>query len=102
MDNAVLLRISKWGKIVGIIMFIYGLISTIAGLFIFIVGAIPGLLSMYLAHLLFETGKKADEYLDSELDYKLYDMLDNFGKYLLITGILLIIDIAFTLLALII
>lgn len=93
MDTKTIKRISTWGKIVGIISMIFGILSALGGLFLFIVGAIPGLISTYLGYLIYKTGRAAGEYLEQESDEAIVEMLEAYSKYLLVSGILVIISL---------
>lgn len=98
MDRRILKRISTWGKVSGIITMIIGAIHALLGLFAFIVGAIPGIITLILGYFMFKSGKEAGDYLMSESEYSLESLLDSYGKYLLTTGILMIISIVLVLL----
>ncbi|QDI90908.1 hypothetical protein EPH95_06720 [Salicibibacter halophilus] len=96
-------RISRWGQFVGIITIIIGSISAIVGLFDFIIGAIPGVISIILGYLIFRTGRAAKYIATSEdvtMTY-LNELLDKYGKMLLISGIMAILLLALLLFALV-
>lgn len=94
MDQTVLKRISSWGKFVGILMIIVGVLTAISGLFAFIVGAIPGVIMIIMAVYIYKSAKSADEYLHAEDGEALYRLLDYYGRFLLLSGIIYIIYIA--------
>lgn len=84
-------RIATWGKILGILFMIFGGINALFGLFAFIIGAIPGAIMVYLGYLIFRTGKSAETFINTKENVALADLLDNYGKYLMIQGILVFI-----------
>lgn len=92
MGEQTMRRISLWGKVLGILMMITGVLSALGGIFAFVVGAIPGLVTAFMGYLLFKTGKDAGAFLESNSEEALGSLLDNYAKYLLINGILLIVS----------
>lgn len=94
MHDEAMRRIARWGKFVGIFTIISGVFSAIAGLPLFLVGAIPGVITVYAGYLLYQTGSNATTYVDGGLDVVVTDLLGNFSKYLLLQGILMILNIA--------
>lgn len=86
-------RVSKFGKIMGVLMMISGVISAISGI-ITIVGAIPGVVTAWLGYLLFQSGKEADEYLTHQTAEHKEKIIVSFSKYLFISGILFVVGIA--------
>lgn len=86
-------RISTWGKILGVLMMIFGGIYALLGLFAFIVGAIPGLVSAFMGYLLFKSGQAAEQFLQNQTEQALSDLIDNYAKFLLIQGILMIVSV---------
>lgn len=93
MNPESLKRISTWGKILGILMMIAGGLSALSGIFAFVIGAIPGLVTTFMGYLLFKTGKDAQEFLESQSEESIASLLDNYAKYLFLNGILLIITL---------
>lgn len=85
-------RISTWGKFVGVLTIIGGAFSAIVGLAFFLVGAIPGIIAVYSGYLLYQTGVNATNYVDGGSEFLIEDLLENFGKYLWIQGMLMIIN----------
>ena len=86
-------RVSKFGKIMGVLMMISGVISAISGI-ITIIGAIPGVITAWLGYLLFQSGKEADEYLSNQTTENKEKILISFSKYLYISGILFVVGLA--------
>ncbi|SIT71942.1 DUF5362 family protein [Edaphobacillus lindanitolerans] len=91
-------RIATWGKVMGIIMMIGGALSAIGGLFYFIVGAIPGALSVFLGWLVYKTGDAATAIRRSGDTRALGDLLHNYGLYLFISFIMLVVTVVGSLL----
>lgn len=94
MNEQTMKRISTWGKILGIIMMIFGGLSALSGLFAAIIGAIPGIVTVFMGYLIYKTGKDAQEFLESQSQEAISSLLDNYAKYLLVNGILLILTLA--------
>lgn len=86
-------RIVTWGKILGVVLMIFGGINALLGLFAFIVGAIPGVIMIYLGYLVFRSGKNAAEFIETKENVALADLLDNYGKFLMVQGIVLFVYI---------
>lgn len=84
-------RIASWGKFVGITMIVLGSIHAFFGLFAFIIGAIPGVLTIIMGYFIYLTGRKADEFLETHSEVSLAELLKSYSNYLLMMGILLII-----------
>jgi len=103
-NKSPLKRISTWGQFMGILTIVSGSISAIIGLFNFIIGAIPGVITIIIGYFIFRTGREAKFIADSD-DFKvanLNELLDKYGKVLLISGILGIIFVILVLLSLLI
>ncbi|MBO1001928.1 DUF5362 family protein [Pseudogracilibacillus auburnensis] len=96
-DPKHLRRISFWGRFLGAVIGIAGVIVAIQGLFTTVIGVIPGLVTLLLAHFIFHSGARANKFLKSERhDVKALDeLLNNVSYFLLINGILLITSIIF-------
>lgn len=86
-------RVSKFGKIMGVLMMISGGISAILGI-ITIIGAIPGVITVWLGYLIFQSGKEADEYLTHQTEEYKEKIIVSFSKYLYISGIMLVVGLA--------
>ncbi len=95
-------RISTWGKVLGVVMMIFGGIYAILGLFAFVVGAIPGAVTSYMGYLIFKTGKAAQNFIESQSEESIANLLDGYAKFLLTHGILLIVSLVILVLFLII
>lgn len=85
-------QLSKWAGFVGLMNIILGAVSAIGGLFVFVVGAIPGIITIILGVKLRQAKKYADEMLaSSQDDDKMNMMIMQMNTYFMIQGILLII-----------
>jgi hypothetical protein len=91
MEQKRMKRIAFWGRFMGIVTMIFGVISAIGGLFCFVVGAIPGILSIITGYFIFKSGSEAALYLNSPEEERITGILDYYSKYLFLQGILLII-----------
>lgn len=100
MNEQTIKRISTWGKFLGILFMIVGGISAVLGLFAFVVGAIPGVLTIIMGYFIFSTGRHASDYLENNSEASLDGLLGAYGNYLLLTGILAIIYIIIMLITL--
>ncbi|MFD2115758.1 DUF5362 family protein [Paenibacillus yanchengensis] len=85
--------IQKWGKFVGWFTVVMGVISALFGLLAFVVGAIPGVISIFLGLFLIRSAESAGrlvlEYDTGQMD----GLFDNYKKYLKLQGILMIINL---------
>jgi len=81
-------RVATWGKVLGILMMVTGAISAVTGLTGFLVGAIPGLINVWLGYLLFQSGKEADAYLSDPSQESKDRIVVSYAKYILILGIM--------------
>lgn len=93
-------RIATWGKVTGIAMMITGGIYAFFGLFYFIVGAIPGGITLFMGYLIFKTGKAATIIREGGDSRALSELLHNYGLYLMTMFILVAIGIGMFLLML--
>ncbi|MCR6112259.1 hypothetical protein HXA35_18165 [Bacillus sp. A301a_S52] len=90
-------RISIWGKICGIGSIILGGMSVIISLMASsFSGLITGVVTAFLGYLLYKAGTEASRYLETSSEDAIEYLLENFAKYLLISGILLIFSIITT------
>jgi lipopolysaccharide export LptBFGC system permease protein LptF len=85
--------ISTWGKVFGYLMIISGAISALGGLLAFLVGAIPGVICIFLGLYLLRSAKKAEDLQRGYDDRTLAELLENYAKYLRLQGIMMIIAI---------
>ncbi|GAW31969.1 hypothetical protein JDF658_17340 [Carboxydocella sp. JDF658] len=93
-DREILSQHSRWVGFVGIMTVIFGVISAIAGLFAFIVGAIPGIITIILGLKLRGAKKYADQIIASGGDSTQLNMLFmNLNTYFKIQGVLIIINL---------
>lgn len=84
-------RVSRFGKIMGVLMMVFGGISALSGLTT-IVGAIPGVISVWLGYLLFQSGKEADVYLADPSQENKDNIVIGFSKFLFISAVLMIVS----------
>lgn len=85
--------ISKWGKFLGYVMIVMGALSALSGLFAFLVGAIPGIIMIFLGLYLLRSAKQADVLLRQYDEYALSEMLSNYAKFLKLNGIYMIVSL---------
>jgi len=85
-------KISRWGKFLGYIFMIFGAFSALGGLFAMVVGAIPGVLQVFLGLYLYRSAKEADKLLHQMDENAIGKILDNYAKFLKLNGILMIIS----------
>ncbi|MCW1927288.1 DUF5362 family protein [Bhargavaea beijingensis] len=95
-------RIALWGKVTGIAMMITGGIYAFFGLFYFIVGAIPGGITLFMGYLIYKTGKSAATIQEGGDTRALSELFHNYGLYLLTAFILVAISVGMFVLMLII
>ena len=88
--------ISKWGKFLGYLFIVCGALTGLGGLFFFIIGAIPGVVQIFLGVFLLRSAKEAEALLRQYDETSLATMLDNYAKYLKLTGIFMLIYIILT------
>nr|WP_295974177.1 DUF5362 family protein [uncultured Bacillus sp.] len=93
--------IAKWGKFLGYVYIIVGAIYALFGLFAFIVGAIPGVIMIFLGIFLLRAGKEADNLLREYEEQPMAEMLNNISKFLKVTGILMIIGFVLAIISII-
>ncbi len=88
-------EMKDWAGFLGIILIISGVLSAISGLFLFIVGAIPGIITIILGVKLRDAKKYADELLQSNDQTLLNPLIASLGSFFKIQGILIIVIFAF-------
>lgn len=98
MDVKIIKRVSTWGKILGITTVISGIFNAIIGLIFFIFGAVPGIISIYLGYQIYKTGRAAGEYLTFENEDSILALLESYSKYLIVSGVLMLISLVIALL----
>lgn len=94
-----LLRISFWGKFLGIGMMVVGGISALIGVFAFIIGAVPGVLTMIIGYFSFKVGQEAGILKNGSDENAQLALFDNLGKLFLTQGILFIVGIILSILS---
>jgi len=104
-DDTKLDQLSSWLGFVSIMTIIGGVISAVSGLFAFIVGAIPGIITLIMGIKLRKAKKYADAMLaenDGALASANFEQFtDSLRSYFKIMGILIILGLIFSLLAII-
>jgi|SRR5690625_2442805 len=100
MQEKVLARIALWGRLMGILMMVLGAISALGGLTLFIVGAIPGIATVWMGWELYQSGSSAKKLAGSGSQEDLEALLEGYSKYLLINGILIIVSLVMVLISL--
>lgn len=86
--------IAKWGTFLGYVFIITGVLSALSGLFIFLVGAIPGLVNIFLGLFLLRSGKHASHLCKNYHEAELSGLLENYAKYLKVHGILFVVTLS--------
>lgn len=98
LDKDQLEILQKWTGIVGIILIVSGVINTITGFFFFLVGAIPGIISIILGLKLRGVKKHIKDYLYTQSDYPLNLLFTDLTSYFKIQGVFTIVMIIASLL----
>lgn len=94
MNRQTFKRIATWGKPLGIIFMITGIINALVGaIFGVIIGAIPGLVSVWLGYIIYKSGVEASEFLKDQKEERVEGILELYGKFLKVQGILLIVGL---------
>jgi membrane protein YqaA with SNARE-associated domain len=97
-NRETLKQLSTWMGFVGIITIIGGVFSALAGLFAFVIGAIPGIITIILGVKLRSAKQSADAMLERtspEESMEHFNMFAaNLNTYFKIQGILIIISFA--------
>ncbi len=102
MDRVKMQQLSTWMGFVGIITIIGGALSALAGVFAFVIGAVPGIIAIVLGLKLRNAKQYADALLMEEagegysVNFNMF--VDNLNTYFKIQGILIIISLALGLL----
>lgn len=98
MDRDRMQQLSAWMGFVGIITIIGGALSALAGVFAFVVGAIPGIIAIVLGIKLRNAKQYADALLMEQAaegysgNFNMF--VENLNTYFKIQGILIIISLA--------
>lgn len=93
-----LTEMKNWAGFLGIMLIISGVLSALSGLFLLIVGAIPGIITIVLGFKLREAKKYAEEFLNTRDQEDLNSLIASLGSFFKIQGILIIIIAIFILL----
>ncbi|WP_442637689.1 DUF5362 family protein [Rossellomorea marisflavi] len=73
---------------------ITGIINALVGaIFGVIIGAIPGLVSVWLGYIIYKSGVEASEFLKDQKEERVEGILELYGKFLKVQGILLIVGL---------
>ncbi len=104
-DREKLNQLSAWMGFVGIITIIGGILTALAGLFVFVVGAIPGIVTVVLGVKLRNAKKYVDAIIaEEDLESKSgnFNMfVSSLNTYFKIQGILIIISLVMAVVAVI-
>lgn len=86
-------KFSFWTKFIGYVTVISGAISAFFGLFSFVIGAIPGIITIIMGIKLINAAKNAEELIhDPNLeDGQMEELIENMKTYFKIQGILMIV-----------
>jgi|SRR5699024_711849 len=86
-------RLSFLGQFVGYVMIAYSIFIALQGLIPYLIGAIPGLIGIYMGKLLYDTGSEGKELLrfNGKNFIAVNEILKKISILLIITGILLFI-----------
>lgn len=85
--------IQRWSGFLGVVFIITGAINTFIGLFAFVIGAIPGIITIVLGVKLRGVKKYAKEYLETNNDGAVDLLMSELSSYLKIQGIMMIISL---------
>ncbi|WP_026673442.1 DUF5362 family protein [Alkalihalobacterium bogoriense] len=84
--------ISKWGSILGYMTIVSGSIFALGGLFLFIIGALPGVLTIFYGIYLVKSAKQAQILLtDVNNEQATITALDYYGKYIRLYGVTMVV-----------
>jgi len=97
LDLRVISRISIWGRVIGAIAFVYGIVTTVTGLFAYLIGAIPGIFTILIGRYLYLTGKEAKKILQGHgnREYNVKQILTHYSYLVMTIGIMIIIVVFF-------
>lgn len=102
-ERGQLQQMSKWAGFLGIMTIISGTISALSGLLFFIVGAIPGVITIILGLKLRAAKRYADELLaaPTEDETRINLLFMNLNTYFKIQGILIIVGFVLAILSIV-
>lgn len=83
--------ISKWGKFLGYVFIVTGVLSALMGVWAFVVGAIPGVITIFLGLYLLRSAKQADVLVRQYDEYALSEMLAYYAKFLKLQGVFMLV-----------
>lgn len=96
-DVAYVQRIKTWGKIIGVVTILYGVISIILSFFTLLLYIIPGLVSIFIGKLLYDVGHQASLVMQSDDESislaQVQPILHKYSKLLMTLGIVIIFTI---------
>lgn len=85
--------VKKWGAWVGYLSIIFGALNALAGLFLFVIGAVPGVLTILFGVFSLKASKNAERLIAAYNDNQMNELLENYGKSLKFFGIYYIFSI---------
>lgn len=91
--------LSTWAGFLGIVWIIAGTIQAIAGVFFFVIGAVPGIIMIVSGVKLWNAKKCSSEYLETEDARVLNKSISNLALFFKIQGILVIVGLVFLVLS---
>lgn len=103
-DKERLNALSKWGGFVGVMTIISGIISALIGVFAFVVGAIPGIITIILGVKLINARAQADALISANIEgeQNLNVLFDHLNGYFKIQGILIIVSLVLLVISIIV
>lgn len=100
MASEQLKKLAFWSKFVGWCFLVTGILSALIGLFAFIIGAIPGMITSFMGWKLITAGTHAEKISYTENDEGAFeDFIQNYLTFFKIQGILFMISIVLYILA---
>lgn len=84
-----------WAGFLGIILIISGVLSALSGLVFFIIGAVPGIITVILGLKLRDAKKYAEELIEQNNYDALNSLVASLGSFFKIQGILIIVIFVF-------
>ncbi|SDC35621.1 DUF5362 family protein [Geotoga petraea] len=97
-------KLGKWTYFIGILSLIGGIIGVIGGLFAYGVGAIPGIITIFMAIKLMKirNSAMAYKYDEGKNEKHIEEILDNLRVYFTIQGVLIIVSLVMAIIGVII
>lgn len=91
-------ELAFWSKFLGWTTLIMGILNAVTGVFAFVIGAVPGLIMVYMGWKLIQASKNSEElYKMGQNQQTLNELLNNYYQFFKVQGILMILVIIFML-----